>query len=120
LPRAFIGLDSFTSTDAIGSKIGRVFTDYMLGSLDEILVFHRALSSTEIGAIYSAGSAGLVRAPEFTGISSDGNGQITLNLRGQTGKTFTLYSSTNFLDWNFLGTTANPAGALQYLDATQP
>jgi hypothetical protein len=117
LPRAFIGLDSFTSTDAIGSKIGRVFTDYMLGSLDEILVFHRALSSTEIGAIYSAESAGLVRAPEFTGISSDGNGQIALNLRGQTGKTFTLYSSTNFLDWNFLGTTANPAGALQYLDS---
>lgn len=116
LPRAFIGLDSFASGDAIGSKTGRTFTDYMMGSLDEILVFHRALSSSEIAAIYSAGSAGLVRAPEFTQIASSG-GQIQLNLRGQTGKTFTIYSSTDLLNWNFLGSIANPAGAVQYPDS---
>jgi len=117
LPRAFIGLDSFASGDAIGSKTGRTFTDYMLGSLDEILVFHRALSASEIAAIYSAGGAGLVRAPEFTGISSPGDGQAHLNLRGQTGKNFTIYSSADLLNWSLLGTISNPTGATQYLDS---
>jgi hypothetical protein len=93
----------------------------MLGSLDEILVFHRALGSAEIGTIYSAGGVGLVRAPEFTGIGPGGDGQILLSLRGQTGKTLTLYSSTNLLDWNFLSTFPNPSGATQYQDsATSP
>lgn len=118
LPRMFIGLDSFTGGDAIGSKIGRTFTDYMLGSLNDILVFHRALSSTEIGTIYSAGNAGLVRAPEFTGIAASGSGQVLLNLRGLTGKNVMLYSSPDLLNWNFLGTIANPAGDAQYLDST--
>lgn len=118
LPREFIGLDSFAGTDSIGSKIGRTFTDYMLGSLDDILVFHRALSTTEIGTIYSAGSAGLVRAPEFTGIASAANGQVQLNVRGQTGKNVTLYGSPDLLNWNFLGTVANPTGAAQYIDST--
>jgi hypothetical protein len=117
LPRAFIGVDSFAGSDAIGSKVGRTFTDYLLGSLDEIIVFHRALSPSEISTIYAAGSAGLVRAPEFTGIASAGEGLVGLSLRGQTGKTFTLYSSANLTDWNFLGTISNPTGATQYVDS---
>ncbi|MGH7951125.1 MAG: LamG domain-containing protein [Limisphaerales bacterium] len=122
LPRAYIGLDSFVNPDSIGSKTGRKFTDYMLGSLDDILVFNRALSGSEISAIYFAGDAGLVRAPEFDGIASVG-GQLQLNLRGQTGKSFTLYSSTNLMNWTDLGTFANPTGAFQYnnsIDSNAP
>ena len=120
LPRACIGVDFFVNDDAIGSEASLKFTDYMLGSLDEIQVFNRALSGAEIGSICSAGSAGLVRAPEFTGIASAGSGPIQLNLRGQTGKNFTLYASTNLVDWASQGIVSNPTGAVQYLDLTAP
>ncbi len=118
LPRAYFGVDSFSETDAIGSKTNRKFTDYLLGSLDDILIFRRALNLSEINAIYSANSAGLVRAPEFTGITSAGGGQVQVNLRGQTGKNFTLYGSPDLMTWNSLGAISNPTGAVQYLDSS--
>ena len=107
LPRACIGADLLS-----GSQ-----TDLMLGNLDEIQTFRRALSSSEINTIYSAGSAGLVRAPEFTGIVSAGNGQVQVSLRGQTGKNFTLFGSTDLMNWNSIGSIINPTGAVQYLDS---
>jgi hypothetical protein len=119
LPRAYFGMDSFSEPDAIGSKTYRLFADRILGSLDEIQVFNRALSASEIAAIYNAGSAGLVRAPQFTSVAFTNSGQIQLNLRGQTGKTFTLYASTNLLlNWTLLGTIPNPIGATNYTDST--
>ena len=115
LPRAYIGLDSFSESDAIGADASRKFTDYLLGSLDEVQMFNRALSPTEINAIYSAGNAGLVRAPEFTGVVAAA-GPIQLNLRGLTGKSITLFGSTDLLNWTSLGTVSNPTGAVEYLD----
>jgi hypothetical protein len=120
LPRVCIGVDFFVDPNAIGSKASYQFTDYLLGSLDEIQVFSRALSGSEISAIYSAGSAGLVCAPEFTGLGPTGNGQVQLNLRGQTGKDLTLYASTNLVAWNTLAGISNPTGAVQNLDSTLP
>jgi GH25 family lysozyme M1 (1,4-beta-N-acetylmuramidase) len=101
-----------------GDLIGNgSLTDPMQGSLDEIQVYHRALSGSEIAAIYNVGSAGLVRLPEFIGVNT-GNGQIQLELMGQTGKTFTLYDSTDLLNWTLLGAVSNPTGAIQYQDST--
>lgn len=112
LPRACIGADELAN----GNQ-----TDFMLGSLDEIQTFHRALSAGEIAAIFAAGSSGLVRAPEFTGVSVNGSSQVQLNLRGLTGKSFTLYDSTDLVNWSSLGTILNPTGAVQYLNsAAQP
>jgi GH25 family lysozyme M1 (1,4-beta-N-acetylmuramidase) len=108
LPRAYIGAGYVASN----SK----FVDYMLGSLDEILLFSRALSGSEIIAIYAAGSAGLVRAPEFTGTTPLGNGRFQLNLRGQTGKNFTIYASSDLATWTTLGSVPNPSGSTQYTD----
>lgn len=109
LPRAYIGADDLHNPGV---------TDYMLGSLDEIQVFKRALTATEIKNIYSAGSAGLVRAPEFTGVvSTNNNAQVQLNLRGLTGKNFTLYGSSNLVNWTSMGAVSNPTGAVQYLDS---
>ena len=54
LPRAYIGAGYVSSNGKI--------VDYTLGSLDEILLFNRALSGAEISAIYSASCAGLCRA----------------------------------------------------------
>jgi GH25 family lysozyme M1 (1,4-beta-N-acetylmuramidase) len=106
LPRNDLGADTFSGAP----------TDFMLGSLDEIQVFSQALSSGQINAIYQAGSAGLVRAPEFTEVVSTNFGQVELSLRGQTGKPFALYSSTNLLSWTLLRTLSNPAGVTNYTD----
>jgi hypothetical protein len=108
LPRAYIG-SAFSSTS------GR-FIDYMKGSLDELVFFNRALSVSDVNAIYNAGSFGLVRVPEFSSFNVNGGGQMTLNLRGLTGKAFTFYSSTNLIDWVFAGSVANPTGSLQFFD----
>jgi len=108
LPRAYIGVGYANSSAK--------FVDYMLGSLDELMLFNRALSPSEISAISAAGSSGLVRAPEFTGIQSLGNGQAQLNLRGQTGKNFNLYTSQDLVNWTFLTSVANLAGSLLFTD----
>ena len=104
LPRACVGADLLTGVPG----------DFMAGALDEIQVYNSALSAAQIKTIYSAGSAGLVRAPLFTGISTSGAGKIQLALQGQTGKTFTLYTSTNLVNWTKLTSLANPIGTLQY------
>ena len=109
LPRAYIGAGYVTSSAK--------FVDYMLGSLDEILLFNRALSSTEIQTIYAAGSAGLVRVPQFTGGAPLSNNQFSLSLRGQTGKTFSIYRSLDLTAWTRIGTgIANSTGSTSWTD----
>jgi hypothetical protein len=92
--------------------------DYLLASVDEVLCFNRALSSSEVSAIYAAGNAGLCRAPEFTGIGTVSPGQVRLNMRGQTGKTFTLSSSSDVVTWAGFSTIPNPTGATQFIDSS--
>jgi hypothetical protein len=110
LPRACIG----------GDLISGGLTDPMLGRLDEIQIYHSALTATQIAAIYAAGSAGLVSAPQFTA-STNGNNQIQLSVEGLTGKNISLDSSPDLLNWSFLGSFSNPNGSLQVPEpATQP
>lgn len=106
LPRNNLGADTFSGTQ----------TDFMLGGLDEIQIFSQALSSTQINAIYHAGSAGLVRAPEFNQVVSTNFGQVQLSLCGQTGKGFALYTSTNLTNWILLSSIPNSTGATNYSD----
>jgi len=80
LPRAYVGARYY----AVSSS--PFFVDYMLGGLDEVLLFNRALSGSEIHAVYAAGSSGLVRVPEFIGAGPFASGQFPLNLRGQTAR----------------------------------
>ncbi|HSY43529.1 MAG TPA: GH25 family lysozyme [Candidatus Acidoferrum sp.] len=108
LPRNSLDADTFSGTQ----------TDFMLGSLDEIQIFSRVLSSAEINSIWQAGSAGLVRAPEFTHVISTNFGQVQLSLRGQTGKDFTLYTSTNLTNWTLLLAIPNATGATNYSDSS--
>lgn len=108
LPRKYMGV-SFVSS-------GSVITDYMLGTLDEIVTFNRALSPTEISNIYNAGAAGLIRAPELTDITVNGN-TVTLNMQGITGKAFSIYHSTNLFDWISLGRFSSATGTLQLFDS---
>lgn len=110
LPRACIGGDFLLANG--------VLTDPMLGRLDEIQIFSRALNAAEIYGIYSAGSAGVVRAPEFTGVISTNAGQIQLQMRGLTGKNYTIESSPDLMTWTILGIQANAAGTNYYNTST--
>jgi len=110
LPRTYLGV-------AYSSSSAR-FIDYMLGSLDEIALFNRALSSSEINAIYSAGSAGMVRAPEFVGLVDLVTNRFTSMLRGLTGKAFSISATTNLINWIPLAPLSNPTGAVQFTDST--
>jgi hypothetical protein len=110
LPRAYIGAGYIASSCT--------WTDYMLGSLDEIMVFNAALSNATIQAISAAGHAGLVRSPEFTGAAMLSGGQFQLNLAGITGKNCTIYSSKDLMTWSNLATLANPAGTNQFTDSS--
>ncbi len=109
LPRAYIGAGFVTGSSSR-------FIDYMQGSLDEIMLFNTVLTPAQISAIYNTGSAGLWRAPQFLSISQ-ANGQVPLSLKGQTGKTFTLYTSSNLTTWQQLITLPNPTGAVQYTNS---
>jgi GH25 family lysozyme M1 (1,4-beta-N-acetylmuramidase) len=110
LPRAYIGAGYVASSCS--------FTDYMLGSLDEIMIFNTALSNTTLHAIWAAGHAGLVRAPEFTGTAMLSGGKFQMNLAGITGKNYMIYSSKNLTTWSNLATIANTTGTNQYTDTS--
>lgn len=109
LPRAYIGVDWF-------STVAGIYSDYLLGDVNDLQIYTRALAAPEIASIYNAGSSGLVRAPEFIGINNLGNGQILLNLIGQTGKPITVRTSTNLINWSSAATVQNSAGAANYIN----
>jgi hypothetical protein len=110
LPRGYLGAGYW----AVSSP--PFFLDYMLGSLDEVLVFNRNLSAAEINAIYAAGSSGVVRVPEFTGVQPLSANQIQINLRGLTGKNIKIYASQDLDTWSLLTTVANSTGNILYTD----
>ena len=90
--------------------------DVYKGSVDEVMVFNRALTDNEIYAVAAVGRAGLVKAPEFLQLAPHNDGSVGLNLRGQTGKSISVYFSSNLVDWLLLGTQSNPNGAIQLMD----
>ncbi|HWF18464.1 MAG TPA: LamG-like jellyroll fold domain-containing protein, partial [Verrucomicrobiae bacterium] len=106
LPRGFIG------TGSTGTR----FLNVLHGALDDIQVYNRMLNPSEINSIYSAGSAGLVRAPQVTQFTET-NGTFTVNFEGLTSKTFTIYSSTNLTNWSAVTTLSNPGGTNSYSEA---
>jgi hypothetical protein len=108
LPRAYFGMGYVSSN---GNMV-----DYLLASIDEIMLFNRALNAAEISSLYAAGNAGYVHAPEFTAAQALGNNQFQLNLKGLTGKNVSIYRSLDFLSWIKLGTIANPTGTILYTD----
>jgi GH25 family lysozyme M1 (1,4-beta-N-acetylmuramidase) len=107
LPRAYIGAGYSTSAASN--------TNFMLGSLDDLMIFSRALSSAEISSIHNAGSASLICAPFITGGQVTSNAHFNLNLEGFTGKNYTLFVSTNLISWVNLGLVVNPNGTNTYV-----
>jgi len=84
----------------LGGAIGREFK----GRLDEIALFHRALSDSEVQALYAAGSAGMCRNP-VAGITIDATALET--------STFDIAGETDQLDASTVHTL--PLGEGSYL-----
>ena len=109
LPREYIGATYVPSSSD--------YVDFMLGSLDEIMVFNKALTAAQINSIYTAGSAGLITAPAITGISVPTNGSFQLGFEGLTGRNFTIQSSPDLTNWTSVSTISNPGGTNQFTDS---
>ena len=88
----------------------------LAGLVDEVAIFNRALTATEIQRIYDAGSAGLCRAAEFVSVTQINREQVEFKLKGLTGKDVTIYSTSNFLDWLPVLTLPNGDGVLTLVD----
>jgi GH25 family lysozyme M1 (1,4-beta-N-acetylmuramidase) len=92
--------------------------DNMLGSIDEPMLFNTALSEDQVLTIYNSGSAGLIRTPQFVTATHSADGSFGLNFEGLSGKSVTIYWTTNFTKWTPLVVIANPYGTNQYTDTT--
>jgi hypothetical protein len=55
--------------------------------------------------------------PKFTAITNLGAGAVSLSLSGATGKIFTVYASTNLVDWNSVGSASNAGGTARFTDS---
>lgn len=110
LPRKYFGCDYVTTASGL--------LDYISATIDEVIVFNRALSGTEISTLYNAGTGALMRVPELTGIGQISDTQVQLNMRGLTGKTFSIYRSPDLINWTYIGRFASGTGTLQYYDLT--
>ena len=110
---------------------GTEYVDYLEGSMDEVMIFNRALTAAQIQSIYNAGAFGLVQAPQFLGVATAADGNLTFSLEGLTGsKNFTVYASTDLFNWSVLTTlsaasgsnqlTVTPTNAASFYRAIQP
>ena len=106
LPRSIIGADTATGWAS----------DYLMGSVDELMLYGQALSAAQISALYAAGPAGPFRAPQFGPQLRFASGEFTFDVFGQSGKTFSLGVSSNLSDWTPLATLPNPTGSNSYSD----
>src|SRR5256885_2193305 len=70
-----------------GEGESTVQSDFYKGWLDEVSIYHRGLSATEIQAIFSAGSTGKCNVPRVVTVSPPGGRQgqqeIHVTLTGQ-------------------------------------
>jgi len=91
------------------------------GLIDELSLYSRALSSNEVHAIYSAGSAGkCVVSGAALGVASlvcGPGASTTLRIGGMAGNTYLIQASTNLLDWQVVGSSvADTNGVCEFED----
>ncbi len=90
---------------------------YYAGTLDEVQLFNRPLTTAEIQAVAAAGAAGVCKQIQISGIAQTGPGQFQLTISGRTGR-IAVEGSTNFINWTQLGSVTNTTGSVNYTDAT--
>jgi hypothetical protein len=83
---------------------GQSYWDHKLaGSLDEVSLYDRALSPSEIAAVYTAGATGKCKESAeqnwLTSPLKQGT-NFTFSFLGQTGRTYSIEMSTGLLNWS--------------------
>jgi len=92
---------------------------YFQGAIDEVMIFNRALSGSEIQAIYAVESNGVCKTIQITSISRTGGSTIQhLTAKGPVADDYQIHGSTNLLDWDLLSTLANSEGRFSFWDRT--
>lgn len=84
--------------------------------IDEVAMFDRALTGSEVEAQAVAGVSGMCKGPAIIGIGAAGVGNVQLSLRGQTGKKLTIQASTNLKNWDPISTVPNFSGVDRAFD----
>jgi hypothetical protein len=84
---------------------GQTYWDHKLaGSLDEVSLYNRALSPSEIAAVYTAGAAGKCKGSaqpnQLTSPRKQGTSFFTFSVLGLTGRTYSIEMSTGLLYWS--------------------
>jgi len=77
--------------------------------------YHTAADWAGIAASSIGTPATVVSAPQIMSCQLSG-GQLTLDLRGAAGSSFTIYSSTDLVHWTTVTNLANPTGTNQFKD----
>ncbi len=88
------------------------------GGVDEFGVYNRALSATEIQSVYNAGSQGMCKHGQITGVSWPAGGGLQLSLKDRTGGSFRIDVSTDLINWTPLATITNSPGSAVFTDST--
>jgi hypothetical protein len=91
---------------------------YFSGAVDEVGIYNRPLTAAEILSIYNAGSGGLSKGSEFTGITRMPTGKFQLGITGKTGGKFRIDASTNLVNWSQLMMLTNTSGTITFGDST--
>jgi len=90
---------------------------FFRGAIDEVMIFNRALSGSEIQTIYAAGGNGVCKTIQFTSVSRSTDNSTQLTIKGPAADNYEIQASTDFSTWNLLKTIPNPQGVFPYLDA---
>jgi hypothetical protein len=102
------------------------------GLIDEVSIYNRALTASEIRTIYEAGSEGKcpglainsqwanqtahISVSSFSSSQSTGGGKnVSFNITGPAGSSWNVYSSSDLKNWTFVSkVTLNTAGTVSF------
>jgi uncharacterized repeat protein (TIGR03803 family) len=100
----FAILKNFTGPDGATPQSGLTFIGTRLYGTT------RQGGGFDLGTIFS-----LELAPIFTSVVQS-NGTVELSITGEPRKNYTVYATTNFAEWEPLGTVSNATGSVLYTD----
>ena len=107
-PSSYTSVFNFDTDVAIGAR-GDNLAGSFLGSIDELSVYNRALSQSEIQAIYNAGSTGKCSTPVAPVITSQPTNETVVV--GQSASFSVLAAGTSPFSYQWSFDTTNIAGA---------
>jgi hypothetical protein len=98
-------------------------TEYMCGLVDEVHIYNRALASSEVQAIYQAGTNGMCASTPLMFIGAPSyrkNNGLVVNAALHSGQSYRLQSNTNLVSTNWMTLTNFVAGTSPISSFTNP